>query len=363
MQNYNSSLDFLPNSNGEVKKFSDFPPSFATPKFVGSTQYYWEPEDWIRTRFDVPDSDWLVRGLVCRGYITILYGDGGSGKSLLSMHLARAVSAGYPWLGEEVTPKTRRVAYVDFELTIQTFQRRSVLLDTDDAAWSNVYYFDGDKYRNNTGKVEWRTLREVLDQFKFDLVILDSFGYIHHTGHNEAGEAMESLREIDNLAKRLNAAILLVDHIAKDTGDTEKPKAIGSVYKYNTARSALFIRKTRNAIEVRQTKTNFSEETGWTKLLTISQEHGTLSIVEGITEEHGLAYQIIEVIHMLGGKATLKQIEDGLKKEFEVEVCRNTIAAYCRKLNLPSEGGGKKGRAYGLTFYLPSTFTNGEGRQ
>lgn len=47
----------------------------------------------------VPERDWLVPGLLIRGGITLLNGDGGMGKSLLCLQLQVAMAVGGQWLG------------------------------------------------------------------------------------------------------------------------------------------------------------------------------------------------------------------------------------------------------------------------
>lgn len=51
---------------------------------------------------DPPARDWLVPGLIPYGCVTSLYGDGGSGKTMLALSLMVAMSSRYgsPWLGE-----------------------------------------------------------------------------------------------------------------------------------------------------------------------------------------------------------------------------------------------------------------------
>ncbi len=52
----------------------------------------------------VPERLWHVPGLVPHGTVTILSGDGGTGKSLLAMQLAAATVLGEAWIGLQVEP-------------------------------------------------------------------------------------------------------------------------------------------------------------------------------------------------------------------------------------------------------------------
>lgn len=47
----------------------------------------------------VPEREWLVPDLIPARNVTLLYGDGGTGKSLLALQLAVAVALGRSWLG------------------------------------------------------------------------------------------------------------------------------------------------------------------------------------------------------------------------------------------------------------------------
>ena len=61
----------------------------------------------------VPERRWLVQDMIPEAKVTLLYGDGGSGKSLLAIQLADAVATGGEWLGEYV--ERGRVLYVSCE--------------------------------------------------------------------------------------------------------------------------------------------------------------------------------------------------------------------------------------------------------
>jgi RecA-family ATPase len=50
----------------------------------------------------VPPREWLVEGLIPHKTVTLFSGDGGTGKSLLSLQLAVAVASGGSFLGKPV---------------------------------------------------------------------------------------------------------------------------------------------------------------------------------------------------------------------------------------------------------------------
>ena len=50
----------------------------------------------------IPSQTWLVEGLIPARQVTLLYGDGGTGKSLASLQLCFSAATGTPWLGRVV---------------------------------------------------------------------------------------------------------------------------------------------------------------------------------------------------------------------------------------------------------------------
>ena len=69
------------------------------------------------SRYNEPEARrYRVADLVPADATTSLYADGGSGKSLLAVHLASHVALGQPWLGLEVGQSP--VLYVDAELEV-----------------------------------------------------------------------------------------------------------------------------------------------------------------------------------------------------------------------------------------------------
>ncbi|QZN98634.1 AAA family ATPase [Chenggangzhangella methanolivorans] len=55
--------------------------------------------DWGET---APEREWLIKDLIPNRQVTLLYGDGATGKSLLALQLAAAVANGSPWIGRAI---------------------------------------------------------------------------------------------------------------------------------------------------------------------------------------------------------------------------------------------------------------------
>lgn len=69
-----------------------------------------EPENWNDLgRASVPPREWLIQDWLAadQGSVTLFAGQGGTGKSLLSLMLAHSLATGEPWLGMPVTHRAR----------------------------------------------------------------------------------------------------------------------------------------------------------------------------------------------------------------------------------------------------------------
>ena len=73
-------------------------------------------------RREPPSRDWLIYGLIPAREITMLSGDGGTGKSLLALQLAVARATGTEWAGQ--VPNSGRTLFVSAEDDIAELHRR-----------------------------------------------------------------------------------------------------------------------------------------------------------------------------------------------------------------------------------------------
>jgi RecA-family ATPase len=71
---------------------------------------------------DPPDREWLVPGIIPAHEITMVMGDGGTGKSLIALQLAFAAATGTEWIG--TMPTEGRVLYFSAEDELGEMHRR-----------------------------------------------------------------------------------------------------------------------------------------------------------------------------------------------------------------------------------------------
>lgn len=82
--------------------------SFDAPRDAPSADFSLEPLNIIAPSTwegrDIPDREWIWEDWIPVGSVTALYGDGGTGKSLLAQQLMTACATGSLFLGQEVKP-------------------------------------------------------------------------------------------------------------------------------------------------------------------------------------------------------------------------------------------------------------------
>lgn len=168
---------------------------------------------------------WLVEPLVFDSpVISILYGDGGSGKSLMAIMLA-AVVAGVPHDTFTVS-RTCPVAYFDWEDDANSHAARlSKLLRIEGLAPGRIWH----KRCSAPLSEMARELRRQMASRDIGFAVIDSVGMA--AGDPESANAIvETFRAM----RSLGVPVLAIHHLPKDARDKSKP--FGSVYASNEAR-------------------------------------------------------------------------------------------------------------------------------
>lgn len=180
---------------------------------------------------------WLVTTWMPLGEITVLYGTGGSAKSLLTLALALAGILGHTLGGPWAVGSLKRVLYLDWEANRQTHEAR---------AWGLAHRIE----MPPAGALLYRRLRRPLvdvisevrteaERHQVDFVALDSLGAACGPEPETAGAALSCLQALGSLP----GTKLVVAHVSKVSAEQARSKPFGSVYVENTARSTIEIRR------------------------------------------------------------------------------------------------------------------------
>lgn len=232
---------------------------------------FFDPADaW--TDDDPPPRQWEVAGMIPRGEVTLLYGEGGVGKTLLAHQYAICAAAGVKWLGQETRPA--RVMGVFCEDDEMELRRRHVairrLLNVSDplrgrlrlvsrrgkdnilAHWPRGDFKLSDFYYQLAGEIAaWRP----------DVVILDTLADIYGGSEIDRAQVNRFVKQVlGSLVEPVGASCLVLGH--PSVGGRAEGRS-GSTAWSNAARSRLYLRypdkkETGNLRELEGMKSNYA---------------------------------------------------------------------------------------------------------
>ena len=187
-----------------------------------------------------PGPEWLLEPILIKGTATMLYGEGGVGKSTMTAAIALSVACGRSimdgWAVKEKTP----VLVIDWESDAEDwndlFQLLRAGMGYEPPA---VHYMEGKGslpgMMNNIAREITRT--------GAGLIIVDSVG-LATPASREGSDANDSALRLFAALRTLGVTSLLIDHVSKSqiSSDSSASGPYGSVYKTNSARSVYELR-------------------------------------------------------------------------------------------------------------------------
>jgi hypothetical protein len=227
--------------------------------------------------------NWLWPDRIARGAVTLLVGDPGLGKSMLTVDLAARVSSGTAWPDDRDTPQESGDVVI---LSAEDDPSRTIRprLDAAGADVSRIRLLAGvrtfdpkspDKSRDALWTLEDVAALDVAirDTPDCKLVIIDPVSaYMGGTDSHTNSDVRALLYPLSELARERDVAIVAVTHLRKGEGSALH-RSIGSVAFVASARAAWVVAKDRE------------DDTGRRRLL--------LSLKNNLSEERtGLAFYI-----------------------------------------------------------------------
>lgn len=169
---------------------------------------------------------WLWPGRIPQGKLTILSGDPGLGKSLLTLAIGTAVSRGAPWpCREGVAPMGDVVVISAEDDPADTIRPR---LEAAGADLSHIHVLDGVEYVDENGTPQRRpwnftdaaALGEMLAELPdCGLVVVDPLSaYLAGTDSHKNADVRALLMPLAEMAARRHVAVLCVSHLNKSAG-------------------------------------------------------------------------------------------------------------------------------------------------
>lgn len=204
---------------------------------------------------EVPPRHWLVRDLVPSGTVTLLGGDGGTGKSLLALQLACAVATGGKWLERQVAGGG--AVFISAEDDDAELHRR--LSDVVRGAGQRFSDLDRLTIRSLAGEDAllahldrssgvlspsplYAELDKRLEDEKPALLVLDTLADLFPGNENDRAQARHFIGLLRGLAIRHECAVILLAHPSL-SGLNSGSGTSGSTGWNNSVRSRLYLER------------------------------------------------------------------------------------------------------------------------
>ena len=286
-----------------------------------------EPSILLRDAPEPVTAGALLPPLLAADGTTLLYGDGGTGKSLLALAAAVSLHTGRDLIG--LPPAvTRRVAYLDWEWSAPVHKRRLRRLLPDDEELPDLHYIRcALPLRDEVDR-----LRRAIREHGIEYVVIDSVALAAGGDPERAETAIEFFGAL----RQLEVDDLAVAHVTK-TSDGDKP--FGSAFWHNTARATWFVRKVQDvgASTFRVALVNKKANDAPLALplgfeVSMSDERTTirpsnLADTPDLAKEIPLRFRIRDAL--LGGSLTYAELADRL--EADPETIRRTVNRHVGK--------------------------------
>jgi hypothetical protein len=187
-----------------------------------------EPAVDLREDLVRPDRRWLVEPFVEHEGATVIFADGGTGKSLLALAIAVTVSSDTAVLGRRHA-EPRPVLYADWEASALVAQERLDAI----LAGAEIHERPPILYRRMSASLveSAANLRREVAEQGIGLVIVDSLGAAR-AGEPESADV--TIRMF-NAARSLGVPWIGVDHVTKSSGN-DATRPFGSTFTHNLAR-------------------------------------------------------------------------------------------------------------------------------
>jgi RecA-family ATPase len=221
------------------------------PEIIGSNPVIIDPTSWENK--PVPEREWIVEPLIPANNVSLLYGDGGLGKSLLSLQLAAARALKREWLGIKTT--AGRTLVISAEDDGDEMHRRLFNITRCYGAklahLGNIKLVDlvgqdaviGELSRS--GKVVatelYKFMVSMIALFRPGLVIIDALADGFSGDENNRSQARQFISMLRGTGKNYGCAFLVLAHPSLSGINTERGTS-GSTGWSNSVRSRMYFK-------------------------------------------------------------------------------------------------------------------------
>ncbi len=233
------------------------------------------PADW--EGLPVPTREWIVPDLIPHRTVTLLYGDGAAGKSLLTMQLAAARALAREWIG--LLPEPGRTLTLSAEDDADEMQRRLEdirkfygvrMADLAEMRLIDLVGEDSMLGGLMRGRIEptpmYRALDGLMADFQPSLTAIDVLADAFAGDENNRPQAREFVGLLKRLARKHDCAFLLLAHPSLNgmasgsgmSGSTGWSNAVRSRLYFQTAKASDGSEPNKNLRTLEAKKSNYS---------------------------------------------------------------------------------------------------------
>lgn len=283
----------------------------------------------------LPEDQYLIgEGLVPKQGYTMLCGKAKEGKTMLALSMALSLAVGIPFLmkrggnvGYFPVPEPKKSLFLlreNVDKTVQTFLKKQIgglerKIGKDISKSLDLISFVRPKTTYLDLKKGLRELKNLLSEYRPDLIIVDPLSRFLYSDMNKMETAIKVANAIDNLGEEFGCAFLLLHHFRKlgkddtETGDVFD-RITGSSGWRNSYVSCLALERRHKGRSSNIKRLSFEFRTHEPiDPVTVKQDPQTL-LFEQITEE-----EVFE------GTSTVEGLVELIQKEFKAGARYNLI--------------------------------------
>lgn len=214
----------------------------------------------------IPERRWLVPDWIPDGQVTMVYGDGGIGKTLLVQQLMTAAALGRDWLGLPVTP--RKVFGLFCEDDDEELHRRQALINQSygcsfadlemNMAWVSMVgvsteLADFSQYGEHHPTYAYHQLVTTALKFGAELVVTDSLHNVFSGNENIRPLTVWFIRLLQDLAQGIAGSVVVTAHPSL-SGLSSGSGTSGSTSWNNACRSRLYLHRPKDDVAAEETE-------------------------------------------------------------------------------------------------------------
>ena len=208
-----------------------------------------EANSWVEEAKNRPIPNMLFNEFWYENEVCILFSDTNLGKSILAVQIADSISKGIQIPGFKLESQSKKVLYLDFELSDKQFENRC------SQEYENHYKFNKNFLRaelhtelelpkeyKNIEEYLCSTLSNIIIETKASVIIVDNLTFLS-SENEKAKDALVLMKTLKQISRTNNVSILVLAHTPKrdDTKPISKNDLAGSKMLMNFCDSCFAI--------------------------------------------------------------------------------------------------------------------------